>query len=67
MQSALRERIPALLDLWTHAHRDKRLQEFSKGMLQRIALPSMLNDPELIFSTNHLGLDPWPSHGSRIN
>src|SRR5258707_1529753 len=60
-QSSLRERIPALLDLvGLTPHRDKRLQEFSKGMLQRIGLAqAVLNDPELIFLDEPTsGLDP---------
>src|SRR6266849_5531818 len=60
-QSALRERIPALLDLvGLTPHRDKRLQEFSKGMLQRISLAhAVLNDPELIVLDEPTsGLDP---------
>src|SRR5215475_2724957 len=50
-QGVLGERIPTLLDLvGLTPHRDKRLQQFSKGMLQRIGLAqALLNDPELIF------------------
>jgi len=57
----LRERIPALLDLvGLTPHRDKRLQEFSKGMLQTYRLAqALLNDPELIFLDEPTsGLDP---------
>lgn len=59
--SDLRARIPALLELVGLApHRDKRLHDFSKGMLQRIGLAqALLNDPELIFLDEPTsGLDP---------
>jgi ABC-2 type transport system ATP-binding protein len=59
--SDLRRRTPVLLDLVGLAdHRDKRLRDFSKGMLQRIGLAqAMLNDPELIFLDEPTsGLDP---------
>jgi len=57
----LRRRTPALLDLvGLTGHRDKRLRDFSKGMLQRIGLAqALLNDPELIFLDEPTsGLDP---------
>src|SRR5215471_7434366 len=57
----LRERVPALLDLvGLTPHREKRLREFSKGMLQRIGLvQALINEPELIFLDEPTsGLDP---------
>src|SRR5262249_49196926 len=60
-QRVLRERIPTLLYLvGLTPHRDKRLQEYSKGMLQRIGLAAaLLNDPELVFLDEPTsGLDP---------
>jgi ABC-2 type transport system ATP-binding protein len=57
----LRERVPVLLDLaGLTPHRDKRLRDFSKGMLQRIGLAqTLLNEPELIFLDEPTsGLDP---------
>jgi ABC-2 type transport system ATP-binding protein len=57
----LRRRIPDLLDrVGLTPHRDKRLRDFSKGMLQRIGLAqALLNDPKLIFLDEPTsGLDP---------
>jgi len=57
----LRQRVPALLNLvGLTPHRDKRLREFSKGMLQRIGLAqALLNDPDLILLDEPTsGLDP---------
>jgi ABC-2 type transport system ATP-binding protein len=60
--SVLRERVPALLGLvGLTPHRDKRLRDFSKGMLQRIGLAqALLNEPDLIFLDEPTsGLDPF--------
>lgn len=57
----LRDRVPSLLDVvGLTPHRDKRLAEFSKGMLQRIGLAqALLNEPDLIFLDEPTsGLDP---------
>jgi ABC-2 type transport system ATP-binding protein len=57
----LRARVPAMIDLVGLApHRDKRLQDFSKGMLQRLGLgQALIHQPELIFLDEPTsGLDP---------
>jgi len=57
----LRERVPALLDLvGLTQHSDKRLRDYSKGMLQRIGLAqALLNEPDVIFLDEPTsGLDP---------
>jgi ABC-2 type transport system ATP-binding protein len=58
----LRRRVPGLLDrVGLTPHRDRRLRDFSKGMLQRIGLAqALLNDPDLIFLDEPTsGLDPF--------
>jgi ABC-2 type transport system ATP-binding protein len=60
--ATLREQVPALLDLvGLNPHRDKRLRDFSKGMMQRIGLAqALLNEPDLIFLDEPTsGLDPF--------
>jgi ABC-2 type transport system ATP-binding protein len=59
--AALRGRVPAMLEqVGLTPHRDKRLQDFSKGMLQRIGLAqALIHEPELIFLDEPTsGLDP---------
>jgi ABC-2 type transport system ATP-binding protein len=60
-QDELERRVPALVDLvGLTPHRDKRLESFSKGMLQRIGLAqALIHEPELIFLDEPTsGLDP---------
>jgi ABC-2 type transport system ATP-binding protein len=57
----LKEKIPEMLELVALSrHRDKRVGEFSKGMLQRIGLAqALIHDPDLIFLDEPTsGLDP---------
>jgi ABC-2 type transport system ATP-binding protein len=60
-RSDLARRVPALIDLVGLApHREKRLENFSKGMLQRIGLAqALIHEPELVFLDEPTsGLDP---------
>jgi len=59
--SKLADRVPILIDLMgLTPHIDKRLQNFSKGMLQRIGLAqALIHEPEVIFLDEPTsGLDP---------
>jgi len=60
-QAQLRERVPALIEMvGLTPHRGKRLQAFSKGMMQRIGLAqALVHEPEVIFLDEPTsGLDP---------
>jgi ABC-2 type transport system ATP-binding protein len=60
-EDVLRKRVPALVDMvGLTPHRDKRLQNFSKGMLQRIGLAqALIHEPDIIFLDEPTsGLDP---------
>jgi ABC-type multidrug transport system ATPase subunit len=60
-ESVLKPRVAELLELvGLAAHSQKKLAEFSKGMLQRIGLAqALLNDPEIVFLDEPTsGLDP---------
>lgn len=57
----LHQRIPAMLELvGLTPHRDKRVHDFSKGMMQRIGLAqALIHEPEIIFLDEPTsGLDP---------
>lgn len=57
----LRERIPVMLDLvGLTPHSDKRIHDFSKGMMQRIGLAqALIHEPEIVFLDEPTsGLDP---------
>lgn len=57
----LRTRIPEMLEMVGLApHREKRVHDFSKGMMQRIGLAqALIHDPEIVFLDEPTsGLDP---------
>lgn len=57
----LKARIPEMLEMVGLApHRDKRVHDFSKGMMQRIGLAqALIHDPEIVFLDEPTsGLDP---------
>jgi ABC-2 type transport system ATP-binding protein len=57
----LHDRVPGLLDLvGLTPHRDKRIHDFSKGMMQRIGLAqALIHEPDVVFLDEPTsGLDP---------
>jgi ABC-2 type transport system ATP-binding protein len=59
--ATLHNRVPELIDLvGLTPHRDKRLEAYSKGMLQRIGLAqALIHEPDLVFLDEPTsGLDP---------
>lgn len=57
----LKKRIPEMLEMvGLGPHRDKRVHDFSKGMMQRIGLAqALIHDPEIVFLDEPTsGLDP---------
>ncbi|MFZ0211887.1 MAG: ABC transporter ATP-binding protein [Candidatus Acidiferrales bacterium] len=57
----LRERVPVMLEMVGLApHLDKRVRDFSKGMMQRIGLAqALIHEPEIVFLDEPTsGLDP---------
>lgn len=60
-RARLRERVPEMIELvGLGPHRGKRLQAFSKGMMQRVGLAqALIHEPEIIFLDEPTsGLDP---------
>ena len=69
-KSKSRKRIVALLDLVGLAQstaRKKKLKQYSKGMLQRVAMAqALMNDPEIVFLDEPMsGLDPMGRYRMR--
>jgi ABC-2 type transport system ATP-binding protein len=59
--AALNQRVPQMLELVGLApHRDRRIQDFSKGMMQRIGLAqALIHEPDVVFLDEPTsGLDP---------
>jgi ABC-2 type transport system ATP-binding protein len=69
-RSIQRQRIPELLDLVGLARttaRNKKLKQYSKGMLQRVGMAqALINDPEVVFLDEPMsGLDPMGRYRMR--